>query len=118
MPPSPNSTEVLSALDDVVESLEEACAEGELAAEQARAIRRRSDQGLTLREVLAEGDEAPVVRQVAAVLHRLGEASSHLRRTEARALQAEGMSVEGIAELFGVSRQRISTVLHSERNQD
>ncbi len=107
----PKSAEVLDALDDVVESLEQACAEGELAAQQARAIRRRADLGLPMTAVLTGGDSAPLVRQVASVLHDLGQASSRLRRAEARALHAEGVTTERIAELFGVTRQRISALL-------
>jgi hypothetical protein len=107
----PKSAEVLDALDDVVESLEEACAEGELAAEQARDIRRRAEVGLPMTSVLTGRDSAPLVRQVAKVLHDLGQASSRLRRAEAQALHAEGVTTERIAELFGVTRQRISALL-------
>lgn len=112
MPP-PGSAEVLAALDDVVDSLEQACAEGELAAEQAREVRRRSAQGLPLREVLVDDGQVPLVRQVAAVLHHLGAASSRLRRSQARALHAEGLTTERIAALFGVTRQRITTLLRN-----
>jgi hypothetical protein len=107
----PKSAEVLDAVDDVVESLEEACTEGELAAEQARDIRRRAEVGLPMTSVLTGTDSAPLVRQVAKVLHDLGQASSRLRRAEARALHGEGVTTERIAELFGVTRQRISALL-------
>jgi hypothetical protein len=111
MPPAPPPTEVLDAFDEVVESLEEACAEGEMAAEQARTIRERCRQGSSWRELLAGDDQAPLVRQVAEVLKNLGKASSRLRRAEARALHGEGLSTERIAQLFGVTRQRISALL-------
>jgi hypothetical protein len=111
MPPTSGSNELLTALDDVVESLEEACAEGEIAADQARMIRAQSSQGKNWRELLAAGDQAPLVRQVASVLKRLGEASGRLRRAEARALRAEGLTTERIAQLFGVTRQRVSALL-------
>jgi hypothetical protein len=113
-PPS-ESTEILHALDDVVQSLEEACAEGERAAAQARAIRQHSREGSSWRELLATADEAPLVRRLASVLKTMGEASSRLRRAEARALHEEGLSTEGIAKLFGVTRQRISALLSTHR---
>jgi len=48
-------------------------------------------------------------------LATLVEAGSRLRRAEAHALHAEGMTMEQIAELFGVTRQRVSALLRSDR---
>lgn len=45
------------------------------------------------------------------VLHVYG---SQVRRTEARVLHGEGMPMEQIARLFGVTRQRVSTLLRAE----
>jgi predicted transcriptional regulator len=44
------------------------------------------------------------------VLHTLGH---RLRTTEARALRDEGLSCRDIAELFGVSRQRVMALLRT-----
>lgn len=44
-------------------------------------------------------------------LHTFG---SQVRRSEARLLHIEGMPMERIARLFGVTRQRVSTLLRSE----
>jgi transposase len=41
-------------------------------------------------------------------LHAYG---NRVRRTEARALHGEGMTMDEIAKLFGVTRQRISALL-------
>lgn len=114
-PPAADTKDLLAALDDVVESLEEACAEGERAAKCARSIREQSGEATSWRELLAGSDEAPLVREVANVLRSLGEASSRLRRAEARALHAEGLSTESIARLFGVTRQRVSALLAASR---
>ena len=114
-PPDPDTKDLLAALDDVVDSLEEACAEGERAAECARSIREQSTRATSWRELLAGADEAPLVRDVAKVLRSLGEASGRLRRAEARALHDEGVSTEHIARLFGVTRQRISALLAASR---
>ena len=45
----------------------------------------------------------------------LVDAGSRLRRAEARALHVEGMTMEQIADLFGVTRQRVSALLKRDR---
>ena len=40
-----------------------------------------------------------------------------VRRAEARALYAEGLTMEQIAERFGVTRQRVSTLLRTAHEQ-
>ncbi len=49
-----------------------------------------------------------LLTQSAEALDRVG---SHVRRTEARLLHREGMTMDQIARLFGVSRQRVSVLL-------
>jgi hypothetical protein len=57
--------------------------------------------------------EAPplIVELLSQVQQDLGTAGSSWRREEAAALHAEGMTMERIAELFGVTRQRVSALL-------
>ena len=45
----------------------------------------------------------------------LDTSGSNVRRAEAQALHAEGMTMEHIAERFGVTRQRVSTLLRKAR---
>jgi DNA-binding transcriptional regulator LsrR (DeoR family) len=40
-----------------------------------------------------------------------------VRRAEARALYAEGLTMDQIAERFGVTRQRVSALLRKARDQ-
>lgn len=47
----------------------------------------------------------------------LHEYGSRVRRTEARALYDQGMTMEQIARLFGVSRQRVSVLLRDPELQ-
>jgi CRP-like cAMP-binding protein len=56
-----------------------------------------------------------LVRRVGTLQERLAKAASRLRRTQARALREEGMTTDRIAELFGVSRQRVSALLKESR---
>jgi DNA-binding transcriptional regulator LsrR (DeoR family) len=43
----------------------------------------------------------------------LQTSGNRVRTTEARALYSEGMTMDQIAQLFGVSRQRVSTLLRN-----
>jgi DNA-binding transcriptional regulator LsrR (DeoR family) len=45
----------------------------------------------------------------------LDTSGSNVRRAEAQALHAEGMTMEQIAERFGVTRQRVSALLRKAR---
>jgi hypothetical protein len=106
-----NDTEALEALDDVVTALEATCTESQVAADEAKIMRERSRAGAPLHESF-NGDGGPtLIVRLSALQQRLNEAGSRLRRAQARLLQREGLSTERIAELFGVTRQRVSALL-------
>jgi PAS domain S-box-containing protein len=103
--------EVLDALDAVVVAL--ADCEGYIAEALTRAATVRAERagGATWAEIYG-GAEAPLVLELmSAVLAALSDTGSVLRRAEARALYDEGLSMDKIARLFGVSRQRVSSLL-------
>ena len=60
-------------------------------------------------------EETPLLVQLLTrttnLLHSYG---NRVRRTEAKALHDEGMTMDEIASLFGVSRQRVSALLRSK----
>lgn len=70
--------------------------------------------GRALREIVP-AEEAPLLVQLltesAGLLHTYG---NRVRRTEALALHHEGMTMDEIARLFGVSRQRVSALLREQ----
>lgn len=70
--------------------------------------------GRPLKEVVPE-ESAPLIVQLltesADMLHAYG---SRVRRTEARALYQEGLTMDEIARLFGVTRQRVSALLRDD----
>ncbi|HLJ01954.1 MAG TPA: hypothetical protein VKT31_00860 [Solirubrobacteraceae bacterium] len=74
-------------------------------------LRRELSEGHKLPEIVP-AEQSPLLVQLltesANLLHTYG---TRVRRTEARALHREGMSTEGIARLFGVSRQRVQALL-------
>jgi DNA-directed RNA polymerase sigma subunit (sigma70/sigma32) len=74
-------------------------------------IRRAREDGRPLREIVPQ-EKAPLIVQLLTestnLLHSYG---NRVRRTEARALHREGMTMDEIAKLFGVTRQRVSALL-------
>jgi hypothetical protein len=102
--------EVADAIDDMVAVLEATCAESDAAARQAAALRQHN--GSRRSKARTEPfDGTELVRSVSALQQRLSEAASRLRRAQAKRLHDDGLSTERIAELFGVTRQRISALL-------
>ncbi len=110
--------EVLDALDDLVAVLQDSNRRNQLAMRRARTIRGSRSEDQTYREIFA-GDERSLIQEITRQnLDTLLRASARLRRAEASALHAEGMTMEEIAVLFGVTRQRVSVLLReaSQRN--
>jgi len=102
---------VLEALSGLVRALRENSARIEATIARAERIREQREAGLSYREI-ESGEERPLIVELTRDnLAALVEAGSRLRRAEAHALHAEGMTMEQIAELFGVSRQRVSALL-------
>lgn len=101
----------MEALDD----LERALARSEEMIERMKIriddIRRARDKGRSLRDIVPH-EESPLIVQLLTestnLLHSYG---NRVRRTEARALHREGMTMDEIAKLFGVTRQRVSALL-------
>ena len=62
-------------------------------------------------DVITDEARPLVVESISTVLSRLARAGHVWRREQALALRAEDVSINRIAALFGVTRQRISTLL-------
>lgn len=80
--------------------------------------RRRADELMAQRQSgrawldIVDAEERPlVVESISTVLGSLAGAGHEWRREQAAALQAENVSINRIAALFGVTRQRISALL-------
>jgi DNA-directed RNA polymerase sigma subunit (sigma70/sigma32) len=74
-------------------------------------IRRQRSEGRSYREIVERTKGDLSVRLITEATEALEEVGARVRRTEALALYREGMTMEEIAEKFGVTRQRISTLL-------
>lgn len=78
---------------------------------RARALREGLESGTSL-ATLVEAEEQPrMVELLSSNMATLETAGAEFRAAEAMALRAEGMTIEAIAGLFGVTRQRISALL-------
>jgi DNA-directed RNA polymerase sigma subunit (sigma70/sigma32) len=101
----------MEALDGLEHALEESMAMSERMKQRIQHIRQVRSDGRPLRDIVPN-EEAPLIVQLLTettnLLHSYG---NRVRRTEARALHREGMTMDEIAKLFGVTRQRVSALL-------
>jgi hypothetical protein len=105
--------EVLDALKAAAEGLEENITLLKLALERMAQIREQRLSGMTYSEMADHSDLPHLVEIYRTSLHVLERHGHRLRVAGVRTLHAEGLSVDRIAELFGVSRQRVSVLLRS-----
>jgi DNA-directed RNA polymerase sigma subunit (sigma70/sigma32) len=101
----------MEALDDLDKGLDESLEMTRRMKERISEIRTARARGRSLREIVPH-EQAPLLVQLLTentnLLHSYG---NRVRRTEARALHREGMTMDEIAKLFGVTRQRVSALL-------
>jgi hypothetical protein len=110
--------EVLDALESVIAGLVDNATRIEVALERAAQIKQQRGEGRTYTEIV-QRCPGPLLVEVLTtnllVLHRIGH---RLRTAEARALRDEGLSCRDIADLFGVSRQRVMALLRTPPTDD
>lgn len=70
--------------------------------------------GRPIKEIVPEEETPLIVQLLSESTEMLQACGSRVRRTEARALYGEGMTMDQIARLFGVTRQRVSALLRGE----
>jgi hypothetical protein len=107
------SDEVLDALQAAAEGLVENITLLKLALERVVWICAQRRAGLTYSEMADHSDLPHFVEFYRTSLHLLERDGHRLRVAGVRTLHAEGLSIDRIAELFGVSRQRVSVLLRS-----
>jgi len=83
--------------------------------DRCAAVRGQRRDGWEWSEVVSDEERPLVVERLSRVITGLSEAGAAWRREEASLLHAEGLSMERIAALFGVTRQRISALLREHR---
>ena len=74
-------------------------------------LRRLRAKGASYAEIVATRNGPLLVQLLTESSRALDTRGASVRRAEARALYAEGLTMDQIAEGFGVTRQRVSTLL-------
>jgi hypothetical protein len=100
---------LVTELDRCVDELMQARARAESLLQE-----RRSGRGWL--EIVTGESRPLIVERLSTVLATLSAAGHEWRREQAAALQAEQVSINRIAALFGVTRQRISALLKEPEN--
>ena len=101
----------LRALTALEEVLDQHLKRAGLIRKRIGAIRRQRSGGASYTEIVSSKDSPLIVQLLTESSIALDTCGADVRRAEARALYEEGLTMEQIAERFGVTRQRVSTLL-------
>jgi hypothetical protein len=106
----------LRALDDLERVLEDEAGRQRAIKQRIRQIRRLRAAGKPYADIVP-GEERPLIVQLLSESRlALDDVGARVRRTEAQVLHSEGFTMDRIAELFGVTRQRVSGLLREGRD--
>jgi DNA invertase Pin-like site-specific DNA recombinase len=106
-----NSDPVLGAIDHLLSVLEQISRDRVAIAQRAELIRIRREAGVPYAVIVPDESPPLIVERTRHSLNELVRAAGRLQRAEARALYAEGLSMDRIASLFGISRQRVADLV-------
>ncbi|MCU1449868.1 MAG: hypothetical protein JWP02_2038 [Acidimicrobiales bacterium] len=109
-PPDCND-EVLAALGEVISALEASTQRNQAALVRAKRMVKQRGSGRAWRDIVEDEQRPLVVELMTESLDALLEAGSRLRRAKARALHDDGVTMAAIGKLFGVTRQRVSSLM-------
>lgn len=109
------TAELDRAFRDLVDALEAAAHRNERAIERSRSILAQRSAGRGYRDLV--NDETPplVVELMTQNFEALAAIGGRVRRLEAAVLHDEGYTMDEIARLFGVTRQRVSALIREAR---
>ena len=100
--------EALRALEDI---LADNGRRAKLIKKRIAQLRRLRSRGAPYAEIVSSKEGPLIVQLLTESSTALDTCGASVRRAEAHALYAEGLTMEQIAERFGVTRQRVSTLL-------
>jgi hypothetical protein len=111
---TPGDDELWDAVDTLLAVFDRAGAMApELRSSMAHAKQAR-EAGATWPDLAPPGSEAQLITATNGLLDDLVNVGARLRRLVAQSMHAEGLTMDAIADMFGVSRQRISTLIRSD----
>jgi hypothetical protein len=99
------------SLQNLVSELDRWADELALARARAEVLLRERRSGRTWTDIVSGEPRPLVVERISTVLASLATAGHSWRREQASALQGEQVSINRIAAMYGVTRQRISALL-------
>jgi len=105
--------EVLEAIDSVVQALTDSLSRTEVALQRAAEIREQRLAGRSYTDIYENSERPLLVEILTTNVLELHDVGHRLRTCQAWALRQEGLSTQRIAQLYGVSRQRIMALLRS-----
>src|SRR4051812_44843153 len=105
----------LNALNALDEALADNQQRGKLIKKRIAELRRLRANGASYADIVSSGNGPLLVQLLTESSVALDISGANVRRAEAEALYAEGMTMEQIAEHFGVTRQRVSALLRRVR---
>ena len=109
----PGHDPTLLALEELVAAAEQVGRMTEHVCSRARHIRAGRLEGLPYRQIVADEDAPLIAALLTENIQRLEAAGTRFRQAEAHALHEEGMTMEEISRLFGLTRQRISALIRA-----
>ena len=116
--PQPGDDAATRALVQLVDRIDRSIEELQRARSRAARLLEARAAGRPWLELVTIESRPLVVESISSVLASLATAGHTWRREEAAALQREEVSINRIAALFGVTRQRISALLKESRTDD
>lgn len=102
--------EALTALEDVLANNDKRAKQIKKRIAQ---LRRMRSKGSSFSDLVSGVDGPLIVQLLTDSSTDLDTCGAQVRRAEALALYSEGLTMEQIADLFGVTRQRVSALLRS-----
>ncbi|WP_241037372.1 hypothetical protein [Blastococcus litoris] len=111
---APNGDAAGAALADLLVELDRCIGDLVEARERAETLLRERRSGGAWLDIVTRESRPLVVERISTVLATLSAAGHTWRREQAAALRAEQVSINRIAALFGVTRQRISALLRAD----
>lgn len=109
--PTPAGDVAERALQSLVDEIDRCVDELMQARGRAENLLRERRSGRAWLDIVTSEARPLIVERISTVLGSLSAAGHVWRREQAAALQAEDVSINRIAAFFGVTRQRISTLL-------
>jgi hypothetical protein len=118
-------TEEELADDGAIDALDRLANTADSSATELREVQRdltimkeERRRGRTWRQIMSTSAASHALAHVARIAADLSAAGGAFRRATAKALRSEGMQVAAIADLFHVSRQRVTTLIRPDRRSE